>query len=48
MLFEPYKRFHSSGNSVAVYWKTAAHSATDIFSKYKYRFVNLIFSTSVF
>ena len=30
------------------YWEIAAHSAYDIFSKYKYLIVNLVFPTSVF
>ena len=33
---------------MAVYWEIAAHSASDIFSKYKYLIVNLVFPTSVF
>ena len=40
MLFEPYVRFHIfilvRENA---YWEIAAHSAYDIFSKYKYRFI---------
>ena len=37
----------SSGNSVAAYWEIAAHSAYEMFSKYKYLIVNLVFPTSV-
>ena len=33
---------------MAAYWKIAAHSAYDIFSKYKYLIVNLVFPASVF
>ena len=33
----------SSNNRVATYWKIAAHSAHDMFSKYKYLIVNLVF-----
>ena len=29
---------------VAAYWEIAAHSAYDMFSKYKYQVVNLVFS----
>ena len=36
--------FHlSSGNRVAAYWEIAAHTAYDLFSKYKYLFVNNYF-----
>ena len=38
----------SLDNRVAVYLEIAAHSANDMFSKYKYLIVNLVFSTSVF
>ena len=38
----------SSGNRVAAYWEIAAHSTYDMFSKYKYLIVNLVFPTSVF
>ena len=38
----------SSGNWVAAYWEIAAHSAYDMFSKYKYLIVNLVFPTSLF
>ena len=38
----------SSGNWVTAYWEIAAHSAYDMFSKYKCLIVNLIFPTSVF
>ena len=38
----------SLGNCVAVYLEIAAHSAYDMFSKYKYLIVNLVFPTSVF
>ena len=46
MQFEPYTRTFSycSGNCVAAYWEMAAHSAYDMFSKYKYLVVNLVFS----
>ena len=33
---------------MAAYLETAAHSAYDMFSKYKYLIVNLLFLTSVF
>ena len=33
---------------MAAYWETAAHSAYDIVSMYKYLIVNLVFLTSVF
>ena len=33
---------------MAAYWKIAAHSAYDMFSKYKYVIVNLVFPTSFF
>ena len=33
---------------MATYWEIAAHSAYDMFSKYKYLIVNLVFPTSVF
>ena len=36
-----------SGKWVAAYWEIAAHSAYDMFSKYKYLIVNLVFPTSV-
>ena len=29
---------------MAAYWENAAHSANDMFSKYKYLIVNLVFS----
>ena len=32
---------------MAAYWEIAAHSAYDVFDKYKYLIVNLIFPTSV-
>ena len=38
----------TSGNRVTAYWEIAAHSANDMFSKYKYLLVNLVFPTSVF
>ena len=47
MLFEPYVRFRvlfKFGNRVAAYLEIAAHSACDMFIKYKYLFVNLGFS----
>ena len=44
MLFEPLFYF-SSGYLVAAYWKIAAHSAYDMFYKYKYLIVNLGFPT---
>ena len=34
----------SSSNLVAAYWEIASHSAYDVFSKYKYLIVNLVFS----
>ena len=37
-----------SGNSVVAFWEIAAHSAYDMFSKYKYLIVHLIFPTTVF
>ena len=49
MLFEPYHvdlRFHIFIR-VAAYWEIAAHLAYDMFSKYKYLIVNLVFPTSV-
>ena len=33
---------------MAAYWEIAAHSAYDMFNKYKYLIVNLFFPTSVF
>ena len=33
---------------MAAFWEIAAHSAYDMFSKYKYPSVNLVFPTSVF
>ena len=33
---------------MAAYWEIAAHSAYDMFSKYKYLMNNLVFSTSFF
>ena len=33
---------------MTAYWEIAAHSAYDMFSKYKYLIVNLVFPTSVF
>ena len=33
---------------MAAYWEIAAHSAYEMFSKYKYLIVNLVFPTSVF
>ena len=33
---------------MAAYWEIAAHSPYDIFSKYKYVIVDLVFLTSVF
>ena len=33
---------------MAAYWGIAAHSAYDMFSKYKYIIVNFVFPTSVF
>ena len=33
---------------MVVFWEIAAHSAYDMFSKYKYLIVNLVFPTSVF
>ena len=38
----------SSGNRVAAYWEIAAHSAFDMFYKYKYLIVNLFSPDSVF
>ena len=38
----------SSGGWVVAYWKIAAHSAYDMFSKCEYLIVNLVFPTSVF
>ena len=38
----------SSGKCVAAYWEKDAHSAYDMFYKYKYLIVNLFFPTSVF
>ena len=38
-------RFHIFlrwGNGVVAYWKIAAHTANDMFSKYKYLIVNLV------
>ena len=32
---------------MAAYWKIAAHSTYDMFSKYKYLIVNLFFPTAV-
>ena len=32
---------------MAAYWEIAAHSAYDVFSKYKSLIVNLVFHTSV-
>ena len=32
------------GNREAAYWEIAAHSAYDMFCKYKYLIVNLVFS----
>ena len=41
--------FHlSSGNWVAAYWEIAANSAYDMFSKYRFLIVNLVFLISVF
>ena len=37
----------SSVNRVTAYWEIAAHSAYDMFSKYKY-LVSLVFPASVF
>ena len=37
--------FYSSSGT---YWEITAHSAYDIFSKYKYLIVNLVFPTSGF
>ena len=51
MLFEAYIHFLivlSSGNCVAAYWEIAAHSAYNIFSKYKYLIVYFVFPTSGF
>ena len=33
---------------MVAYWEIAAHSAYDMFSKYKYLIVNLVFPTWVF
>ena len=33
---------------MAAYWEIAAHWAYDMFSKYKYLIVNLVFPTSAF
>ena len=33
---------------MAAYWEIAAYLAYDMFSKYKYLIVNLVFPTSVF
>ena len=33
---------------MAAYWEAAAHSTYDMFSKYKYLIVNLVFTGSVF
>ena len=33
---------------MAAYWEIAAHSAYDMFSKYKYLIVNLYFPISIF
>ena len=33
---------------MAAYWEVAAHSANDMFSKYKYLIVNLVFPTTGF
>ena len=33
---------------MAAYWEIAAHLAYDMFSKYKYLIVNLVFPTSAF
>ena len=33
---------------MAAYWEIAAHSAFDVFSKYKYLIANLVFPTSDF
>ena len=33
---------------MTAFWEIAAHSADDMFSKYKYLIVNLVFTTSVF
>ena len=38
----------SPGNLVAANWEISAHSAYDMFSKYKYLIVNLVSPTSVF
>ena len=38
----------SSGKSVAAYWEIAAHSAYDMFYKYKYLIVNLFFPLRFF
>ena len=48
MLFEPYVRL-SSGNLMAAYWEITAHSAYDMFPKYKYLIVIMfyLFPTSV-
>ena len=49
MLFEPSVRFHSFRLvRVAAHWEVAAHSAYDMFCKYKYLIVNLVFPASVF
>ena len=32
-----------SGNCVVTYWEIAAHSAYNMFSKYQYLIVNLVF-----
>ena len=37
-----------SGSRVAAFWKIAAHSDNDMFSKYKHQIFNLYFPTSVF
>ena len=42
MLFEPYVRFR------ILDWEITAHSAYNMFSKYKYLIVNLVFPTSGF
>ena len=52
MLFESCVRFHIfikvRVTEWPPIWEIAAHSADDIFSKYKYLVVNLVFPTLVF
>ena len=52
MLFEPYVCFHIfiqvRVNEWPPIWEIAVHSAYNMFSKYKYLIVILVFPTSVF